>query len=206
MRGERRLPRSKSVADEGKDIFILGGPNGAGKTAAAEVLLPQKLRIHAFLNADEIARGLSPPNVEAVAFEAGRLFIEKMRTLVQEGQSFAFETTCSGKSYIRLLKQCQAAGWRISLIYLWVPSPEYSIARVAHRVSHGGHSIPEEVIRRRYVSGLWNMRHLYLPLADDATIYDNRDRALRIIARRAPNAPLRVVDEELWSKIERLTP
>jgi predicted ABC-type ATPase len=206
MRGERRLPRSKSVADEGKDIFILGGPNGAGKTAAAEVLLPQKLRIHAFLNADEIARGLSPPNVEAVAFEAGRLFIEKMRTLVQEGQSFAFETTCSGKSYIRLLKQCQAAGWRISLIYLWVPSPEYSIARVARRVSQGGHQIPEDVIRRRNLAELWNTRHLYLPLAYDAFVFDNRDRALRLIARRAAGSPLIVADEGIWSRIEELTP
>ena len=206
MRGERRLPRSKSVADEGKDIFILGGPNGAGKTAAAEVLLPQKLRIHAFLNADEIARGLSPPNVEAVAFEAGRLFIEKMRTLVQEGQSFAFETTCSGKSYVRMLKQFRDDGWRISLIYLWVPSPEYSIARVARRVSQGGHHIPDDVIRRRYLAGLWNMRHLYLPLAHNAFVYDNRDRALRLIARQAADSPLVVLDRDIWSGIEALTP
>ena len=94
------------------------------------------------------------------------------------------------------------AGWRISLIYLWVPSPEYSIARVALRVSQGGHHIPEEVIRRRYQTGLRNMRNLYLPLADDATIYDNRDRALRVIARRASGSPLSVVDEEIWAKIE----
>jgi predicted ABC-type ATPase len=194
------------LADEGKDIFILGGPNGAGKTTAAAVLLPQKLRIGAFLNADELARGISPDNVEAVAFRAGRLMIEKMRTLVRDGQSFAFETTCAGKSYIRLLKECQAAGWRISLTYLWVPSPEYSIARVARRVSQGGHHIPEEVIRRRYLAGLWNMRHLYLPLAYDATIYDNRDRALRLVARRAPGFPLNVIDEEIWARIEELTP
>ena len=161
------------MANEGKDIFILGGPNGAGKTTAAEVLLPQKLRIDSFLNADEIARRISPENVEAAAFAAGRQMIEEMRALVREGQSFAFETTCSGKSYVRLLKECQAAGWRISLIYLWVPSPEYSIARVARRVSQGGHHIPEDVIRRRYLSGLWNMRHLYLPLAYDAFVYDN---------------------------------
>ena len=194
------------MADQGKNIFILGGPNGAGKTTAAKVLLPLRLGVDGFLNADEIAREMSPGNVDAVAFAAGRELIERMRRMVSEGRDFAFETTCSGKSYLRLLQDCRNSGWRISLIYLWMPSPEYSIARVAHRVSHGGHSIPEEVIRRRYVSGLWNMRHLYLPLADDATIYDNRDRALRIIARRAPNAPLRVVDEELWSKIERLTP
>jgi predicted ABC-type ATPase len=193
------------LAGEGKDIFILGGPNGAGKTTAAEVLLPQKLRIQAFLNADEIARGISPDNVEAVAFEAGRLMIERMRDMVRNGQSFAFETTCAGKSYIRLLKVCQRAGWRVSLIYLWLPSPEYSIARVARRVTQGGHHIPDDIIRRRYLAGLRNMRHLYLPLADDATIYDNRDRALRLIARRAPGSPLKVMDEEIWAQIEEVT-
>lgn len=126
--------------------------------------------------------------------------------MVREHRSFAFETTCSGKSYIPLLKSCQQAGWRISFIYLWVPSPEYSIARVARRVSQGGHHIPEDVIRRRYLAGLWNMRHLYLPLADDAFIYDNRDRALRLIARREDGTPLTVIDENTWSRIEELTP
>ena len=104
--------------------------------------------------------------------------IERMRDMVHDGQSFAFETTCAGKSYIRLLKECQKAGWRVSLIYLWVPSPEYSIARVARRVRQGGHYIPDEVIRRRYQTGLWNMRNLYLPQADDATIYDNKKQGL----------------------------
>jgi predicted ABC-type ATPase len=194
------------LANDGKDIFILGGPNGAGKTTAAEVLLPRKLRIDAYLNADEIARQISPKDVEAAAFAAGRQMIEEMRALVRQGQSFAFETTCSGKSYVRLLKECQAAGWRISLIYLWVPSAEYSIARVARRVSQGGHHIPDEVIRRRHLAGLRNMRHLYLPLAYDAFVYDNRDRALRLIARRAAGSPVIVLDEEIWARIEELTP
>jgi len=126
--------------------------------------------------------------------------------LVRQGQSFAFETTCSGKSYVRLLKECQAAGCRISLIYLWVPSAEYSIARVARRVSQGGHHIPDEVIRRRHLAGLRNMRHLYLPLAYDAFVYDNKDRALRLIARRAAGSPVIVLDEEIWARIEELTP
>lgn len=86
-----------------------------------------------------------------------------------------------------------------------MPSPEYSIARVARRVSQGGHHIPEEVIRRRYFAGLWNMRHLYLPLADDAIVYDNRDRALRLIAERASGAPLTLLDKAIWARIEELT-
>jgi len=137
------------LADQGKNIFILGGPNGAGKTTAAKVLLPQRLGVDGFLNADEIAREILPENVDAAALAAGRELILRMRKMVREGRDFAFETTCSGKSYIRLLKECREAGWRISLIYLWVPSPEYSIARVARRVSQGGHHIPEVVIRRR---------------------------------------------------------
>jgi predicted ABC-type ATPase len=188
-----------------KDIFILGGPNGAGKTTAANVLLPEKLRLHAFLNADEIARVISPDDVESVAFEAGRLMIERMRQMVHDGQSFAFETTCAGKSYIRLLNECKKAGWRVSLLYLWVSSPEYSMARVARRVSQGGHDIPDEVVRRRYHTGLWNMRNLYLPLADEARIYDNRDNALRLIARRTPDSPLDVSDQEIWAQIEEET-
>ena len=137
------------MADQGKNIFILGGPNVAGKTTAAKVLLPQRLGVDGFLNADEIAREILPENVDAAALAAGRELILRMRKMVREGRDFAFETTCSGKSYIRLLKECREAGWRISLIYLWVPSPEYSIARVARRVSQGGHHIPEDVIRRR---------------------------------------------------------
>ena len=195
------------MSEEGKDIFILGGANGAGKTTAAEVLLPQKLRINAFLNADEIARRTAQQGVEASAFAAGRQMIEEMRALVRDGRSFAFETTCSGKSYIRLLKECRTAGWRISLIYLWVPSPEYSIARVARRVSQGGHHIPDDVIRRRYRAGLWNMRHLYLPLAHEAfVLQSNRDGASRLIARRTAGSRLIVLDKEIWARIEELTP
>jgi predicted ABC-type ATPase len=99
-----------------KDIVILGEPNGAGKTTAARTLLPARLDIREFVNADEIGRGLSPFNSDSVAFAAGRLMIERMRALVRAEQSFAFETTCSGRAYRALLGNCKAAGWRITLI------------------------------------------------------------------------------------------
>jgi predicted ABC-type ATPase len=169
-----------------KDIILLGGPNGAGKTTAAKILLPKKLPVNAFVNADEIGRRISPGNVESAAIQAGRLMIEQMRELVRAGESFAFETTSAAKTYVKMLQDCQKDGWRVSLLYLWLPSSDYAIARVARRVSQGGHSIQDETGRRRFRTGLWNMRHLYLPLADDATIHDNRDNALRLIARRAP--------------------
>lgn len=193
------------MSEEGKDIFIVGGPNGAGKTTAARVLLARRLAFSSFLNADEIARRIAPKSPDRAALRAGRLMIDQMRGFVRDGTSFAFETTCSGKSYLKLLLQCNDAGWRIPLLYLWVPSPEYSIARVAKRVRQGGHSIPDDVIRRRYQAGLWNMRHSYLPMAHDATIYDNRDNALRLIARRRPSSELEVFDEDIWARIETQT-
>jgi len=193
--------------DDGQpDIFILGGPNGAGKTTAAKALLPARLFVlNAYLNADEIAREVNPAHPESAALRAGRILLGRMRAFVESKRSFAIETTCSGKSYLPLLADCRERGWRISLLFLWIPSPEYSIARVARRVSHGGHSIPDDVIHRRYRLGLWNMRHHYLPLADDATIYDNRDSGLKLVARCQAPFPLRVFDQDIWSRIEEET-
>lgn len=188
-----------------KDIFILGGPNGAGKTTAARVLLPSKLRADTYINADEIARRIAPRNPEGAAFAAGRVMLTRIEELIAAGTSFAFETTCAGRSYVPLLERCKRDGWKVSLIYLWIPSPEYSLARVERRVRQGGHSIPEEVIRRRYKAGLFNMRYLYLPLADDATIYDNRDNALKLIARREAPYSLQIWDGDTWAIIEEQT-
>lgn len=188
-----------------KEIVILGGPNGAGKTTAARVLLPRRVRLNAYINADEIARKLSPDDPDAAALQAGRSMLTQIRNLIESGTSFAFETTCAGRTHVKLLEACKQENWQISLIFLWVPSPEYSVARVAKRVSQGGHSIPEEVIRRRYRTGLWNMRHLYLPMVDDATIYDNRDNSLRLIARREAPFSLQVWDGDIWDRIEHET-
>jgi predicted ABC-type ATPase len=189
-----------------KEIVILGGPNGAGKTTTARVLLPEFFHLNSFLNADDVARYLAPWNVESAALAAGRLLVERMRALVQEGKSFALESTLSGKSYIPMLKDCRANGWRVALYYFWLSSPEVSIARVARRVSQGGHHVPDDVIYRRFKTGLWNMRHLYLPLADTAAIYDNSGQRRILIADRESGRPLVVRDQDRWSRIEELTP
>lgn len=178
-----------------KEIVLLGGPNGAGKTTTARVLLPEFLDLHPFLNADEIARRLSPRDVEAVAFAAGRQMIEGMRALVRSGQSFAFETTCSGKSYLRLLDQCRQNGWRITLLYFWLPTPETAAARVAQRTRRGGHDIPPEVIVRRYYAGIANRRDFYLPLEGEAEIYDNGDWQRVLIAEKREGRALLVHDD-----------
>jgi predicted ABC-type ATPase len=120
------------------DIVIIGGPNGAGKTTAAQVLLPQKLGIREFVNADEIARGLSPFNAEGVSVAAGRLMIARIRKLIRDRQSFAFETTCAGRGYVSVLEACRDQGWRVTLLFLWLPSPQTALDRVARRVREGG--------------------------------------------------------------------
>lgn len=185
-----------------REILILGGINGAGKTTAARSLQPEFFERHEFLNADEIARSISPGNVEAVALSAGRLLIVRMRELVRHGISFGLETTCSGKSYLRLLEQCNSDGWCVTLLYFWLDSPEAAIARVARRVRQGGHSIPEEVIRRRYFASIRNMRDLYLPLANEAEIYDNSDSGRVLIAEKRAGQIFVVHDRRRWSRIE----
>jgi len=182
------------------EIVILGGPNGAGKTTAAKVLLPS-LSFEAFLNADEFARQLPPGDAELTALRAGRLMLERMRELVRAKQSFTFETTCSGKSYLRMLRECQKEGWRVSLLFLWLPSAEDCIRRVRQRVRAGGHSIPEDVIRRRYAAGLVTMRDFYLPLANAVRIYDNSEMLLSPVAEKDDAGRMLIDDETVWSKI-----
>lgn len=125
-----------------------------------------------------------------------------MRDLVQLQRSFAFETTCAGKSYLRMLEQCKQSGWSIRLLYFWLPSPDYSRTRVARRVKEGGHNIPTDVIYRRYSVGIANMRRLYLPVADEAEIYDNRDRERILIARKRYGQAVEITDSLRWAAIE----
>jgi predicted ABC-type ATPase len=184
-----------------KEIVILGGPNGAGKTTVARVLLPEFLRLHDFLNADEIARAIAPDHPEAAAMAAGRRMIERMRENIRLQRSFGFETTCSGKSYVYLLERCKREGWWIKLLFLWLSSPEMAIRRVARRVKQGGHSVPADVIYRRFFNGMSNMRNFYLPLADEAEIYDNSDRVRVLIAEKHEGEFI-IRDLERWTRIE----
>jgi predicted ABC-type ATPase len=185
-----------------KNIVLLGGPNGAGKTTAARVLLPEFLGISDFLNADEIAREIAPHDPESAAFAAGRKFLDRMRRLIGMDRSFAFETTCSGKSYVPLLRSCKDDGWKITLCYLWLPRPEDSVARVAKRVAQGGHNVPRETIYRRFRRGLWNALYVYLPLADTAAIYDNSGQDRIVIAEKQVGQRFRVEDLSRWSEME----
>ena len=184
-----------------KHAVMIGGPNGAGKTSWAYRQLPATLAITEFVNADEIARGLSPLDPEGIALSAGRLMIARLNELVDGEHSFAFETTCSGRGHVRLLQKCRSKGYLITVIFLWLPSAQIAIERVARRVKQGGHRIPDDVIIRRYSTGLRNMRDIYLPLADEAFIYDNSDGSGILIVERRETTQLIVHDSERWNRI-----
>jgi predicted ABC-type ATPase len=184
-----------------KNAVMIGGPNGAGKTSWAYRQLPSALSITEFVNADEIARGLSPLDPESSPLSAGRLMIARLNQLVDEGHDFAFETTCSGRGHARLLRRCRSAGYLFTVIFLWLPSAQIAIERVARRIKQGGHRIPADVIVRRYLSGLRNMREIYLPLADEAFIYDNSDGSGLLIAERRETTQLIIHDQYRWDRI-----
>jgi predicted ABC-type ATPase len=156
-----------------KKVLILAGPNGAGKTTFAREFLPNEAACPRFINGDLIAEGLSPFDPEIAAFQAGRLMVQEIATCVRRKESFAFETTLSGLRYARLIPQWRKKGYFVKLIFLKLPNPEMAIARVAARIAQGGHAVPEEVIRRRFVTGWRNFQEIYKSLVNAWILYDN---------------------------------
>ncbi|MFZ1547650.1 MAG: zeta toxin family protein [Candidatus Nitrotoga sp.] len=154
-------------------IIIIAGPNGAGKTTFAREFLPNEAGCPIFVNADLIAAGLAPFAPETAAIRAGRVMLQEMARHFSTRENFAFETTLSGRGYLRLIEQWQRAGYRVKLIFLQLASPEEAIARVMLRVRQGGHNVAEEVIRRRFTAGRTNFEHLYAPKVDAWALYDN---------------------------------
>lgn len=156
-----------------RKILIIAGPNGAGKTTFAQEFLPGEAGCPHFVNADLIAAGLSPFTPELAALRAGRIMLEQIHEHAQKGDSFAFETTLSGRIYTQLIPQWQAERYIVKLFFLKLPSPEMAIARVRQRVAAGGHNVPEDVIRRRFDAGLRNFDQVYKPLVNEWVLYDN---------------------------------
>jgi predicted ABC-type ATPase len=156
-----------------KKIIIIAGPNGAGKTTFARSFLPNEAHCERFINADLIAAGLSPFAPEQAAIKAGRLMLQEIDDCVRKGESFAFETTLAGRVYAGRIAQWRGLGFHVSLFFLRLPDVDTAIARVAERVLQGGHDIPEDVIRRRFVAGLHNFEHVYKNAVDDWAEFDN---------------------------------
>ena len=153
--------------------FIIAGPNGAGKTTFARSFLPDDARCMTFINADLIAAGLSPFRPDAAALQAMRLMVEAMRECVTSHRDFAIETTLSGRSYLHLIRTWKEARYSVKIIFLTLPTVDEAIARVRQRVSLGGHHVPDDVVRRRFIQGWTNFETLYRPLADAWAVYDS---------------------------------
>ena len=167
-----------------KQLYIIAGCNGAGKTTASFTILPEILGCKEFINADEIAKGLSPFQPESVAVQAGRIMLARMDELLQKGETFAFETTLATKSYKQKIEWAQANGYEVTLLFFWLDSPNMAKKRVAQRVAEGGHSIPSETIERRYHNGITNLFAIYIDMVDICYIFDNSEGRKELIAQK----------------------
>ena len=184
-----------------KNLYIISGCNGAGKTTASYTVLPEVLDCKEFVNADEIARGLSPFNPESVAIEAGRLMLQRIEDLLSKEESFSIETTLATKSYINLVRRAQEKGYTVRLLFFWLNSPELALQRIAERVAKGGHNIPEPIVRRRYVTGISNLFRLFMNEVDSWEIYDNSKYPAIQIARGGKDDETFIIVESTYKTI-----
>ncbi|PYN30162.1 MAG: hypothetical protein DMD98_19380 [Candidatus Rokuibacteriota bacterium] len=184
---------------ERPSVVALAGPNGAGKSTMAGQLLVDVLGDSEFLDADVFARAL--PRSEAAAVTAGRAMLKRFDELAAGRQTFGFETTLASRSFAPRLRRLSRAGYECHLVFLWLPNADFAVARVADRVRLGGHAVPEEVVRRRYRSGLRNFFDLYQPLTTTWRMYDNSTHEPRLIASGAGAETLVVSDPALWRHI-----
>lgn len=168
-------------------LYIIAGCNGAGKTTASYSVLPALLECREFVNADEIAKGLSPFNPESMAIEAGRLMLQRIDLLLSQRKTFAIESTLATRSHASLVNRAHERGYNVVLIFFWLPSPEMAVARVAKRVSEGGHNIPTDIIYRRYWLGLQNFFNIFAPIVDSWVFYKNDDETVKLASSEEIN-------------------
>lgn len=185
------------------DFYLFGGPNGAGKTTSALQILPPLGCAH-FVNADLIATGISPLDVDAAAWQAGVLMMRRLRDLAAKGLDFGTESTLAARAYVPLIEKWRAESYRFHLFYVWLPDAEMAVERVAARVRSGGHNIPPDVIRRRYEKGRRNFIDTYRPRADFWTVLDNSQPNYRVVARgqkAEQNEETEIYLPEIWEQI-----
>jgi len=184
-----------------KKLYIIAGCNGAGKTTASFTILPEILDCKEFINADEIARGLSPFQPEKVALEAGRIMLNRINELIEENENFAFETTLATRSYKNKILEAKGKGYSVILLFFWLLSVDLAIKRVRNRVAEGGHFIEPEIIKRRYLKGIKNLKDLYLPVVDQAFIYDNTEGNNDPVAEKELNGSMKILNEKIYKLI-----
>lgn len=183
-------------------VIVLAGPNGAGKTTAARIILPNLAELTEFVNADTIAQGLSAFAPEKAALEAGRIMLARLYELADQRADFAFETTLASRTFAPWLANLVAGGYKFRLFYFWVPSPEFSVGRVAARVKMGGHFVDADTIRRRYARGLNNFFELYQATATEWFVYDNTHAPGEVlIARGSGRIVEEIGDARLWREL-----
>ena len=186
-------------------IYIIAGPNGAGKTTASYTVLPEMLDCNEFVNADEIARGLSPFQPDKAAIDAGRIMLNRIRDLIRLKIDFAFETTLSTKSYVKTIQSAKENGFTVTLVFFWLNSVNLAKERVRARVAEGGHNIPEDVILRRYKSGIKNFLHLYLPIIDNWMVIDNSQTPFQLVAEGNEDKEIQIYNSSIWNQINQIS-
>jgi predicted ABC-type ATPase len=179
------------------DLYVIAGPNGVGKTTFATEFLPNYADCENFVNADLIAQGMAPFSPQTAAVRAGRMMLGEIRSFARRRVSFAFETTLSGRSYMVLLRQLKAQGYKIHIFFLWVENVDLALSRVKERVSRGGHDVPEPVVRRRFDRSIRNFLVDYRHLADRWTLFDNSGKTpVRIASEK--HKRVRIIDKKLY--------
>ncbi|WP_235972775.1 zeta toxin family protein [Pedobacter ghigonis] len=181
------------------NLYIISGCNGAGKTTASFTVLPEILNCREFVNADEIARGISPFKPESVAIQAGKIMLNRIDELLLQKVDFAIETTLTTKSYLNTIRKAKALGYQVTLLFFWLNDVELAIERVKTRILEGGHNIPEDVIRRRYVKGMQNLPQ-FINYADFWFVLNNSNEKLGFIAE-GNKSEITIFEKEIWKKL-----
>ena len=185
-----------------RNVYIVAGPNGSGKTTFATEFLPEYARCKHFVNADLIAKGLSPFSPGAAAITAGKLVLEQIHQFANKGVDFAFETTLSGKLYVNLFKSLKKKGYKIHLFFLWIPESNLAISRIKGRVAQGGHDVPVQDVLRRFGRSLVNFFTLYQSLADSWMLFDNAG-IIPVLIAEGKNGKVKISNRNLYDKIIR---
>ncbi len=183
-----------------KKLYIIAGPNGAGKTTASYTILPEIFKCNEFVNADEIAKGISPFNPDKVAIQAGKIMLKRINELIANNITFAIETTLSAKTFVKYIQQAKEKNYEVILLFLRLNSKKLAIKRVEARVREGGHNIPIEVIKRRYDNGLKNFFQIYKQVVNKWIFVDNSEDEFQFIAEGSKNEIV-LEDEKIWKKL-----
>jgi len=183
-----------------RNVYVIAGPNGSGKTTFAIKFLPEYVKCPHFINADLIARGLSPFSPGTAAIKAGKLVLEQIHQFADQGVDFAFETTLSGKLYLNLFESLKKKGYKIHIFFLWIPNTDLAVSRIKNRVARGGHDVPVQDVLRRFSRSISNFFRLYQSFADSWMLFDNTGINPILIAQ-GKNSRIKIINEHSYNRI-----